>query len=68
VITTAANDVVRPINDRMPVVIAKEDYALWLDPEFFDLDELERMMTPFPAKKILAVPARWPGSQVRRRL
>ena len=30
VITTAANGVVVPIHDRMPVIIAREDYAAWL--------------------------------------
>lgn len=46
VITTSANVLVRPINDRMPVIIAEEDYDRWLDPRFFDIDELERIMRP----------------------
>jgi len=50
IITTAANELVRPINDRMPVIIANEDYGRWLDPEFFGLQELERMMQPSPGE------------------
>ena len=33
IIVTAANDVVAPLHDRMPVILAPEDYARWLDPE-----------------------------------
>jgi len=32
IITAKANDLVRPIHDRMPVVLAPADYAAWLDP------------------------------------
>jgi putative SOS response-associated peptidase YedK len=31
-ITTRADDLVRPVHDRMPVVLAREDWAAWLDP------------------------------------
>jgi putative SOS response-associated peptidase YedK len=32
VLTTAANDVVKPIHDRMPVILDPASYANWLDP------------------------------------
>jgi putative SOS response-associated peptidase YedK len=32
ILTTAANDLVRPVHDRMPVIVAPADYARWLDP------------------------------------
>ena len=53
VITTPANELVQPIHDRMPVIIAEEDYDCWLDPEFYDAEELERMVLPFPADKMI---------------
>jgi putative SOS response-associated peptidase YedK len=56
VITMAANDLVLPINDRMPAIIAKTDHDRWLDPEFFDLEELERMMEVFPSKAMVISP------------
>lgn len=31
IITTAANDKIAPIHNRMPVIIAAEDYGRWLD-------------------------------------
>jgi putative SOS response-associated peptidase YedK len=30
-ITTDPNEVVQPLHDRMPVIIAERDYARWLD-------------------------------------
>ncbi|MDE2491087.1 MAG: SOS response-associated peptidase [Elusimicrobia bacterium] len=32
IIATGANDVMKPIHDRMPVIFAREDEATWLDP------------------------------------
>ena len=32
IVTTRANDLVRSIHDRMPIVLAPEDWATWLDP------------------------------------
>lgn len=31
IITTEANDILRPIHDRMPVILAPKDYEQWLD-------------------------------------
>jgi putative SOS response-associated peptidase YedK len=47
ILTTTANDVVRPIHtkDRMPVVIRKQDYQKWLDPDT-PIAELKRLMRP----------------------
>ena len=44
VITTEANDVMAPIHHRMPVIIAPDDWALWLSGE---ADEVQRMLRPF---------------------
>ena len=32
IITTEPNEVMRPIHDRMPVILAPDDYAAWLNP------------------------------------
>jgi putative SOS response-associated peptidase YedK len=32
IITGKANDLVRPIHDRMPIIVAPSDYTAWLDP------------------------------------
>jgi putative SOS response-associated peptidase YedK len=46
IVTTEANERVRAIHGRMPLVIAPEDFARWLDPERADVAEL---LQPWPA-------------------
>jgi putative SOS response-associated peptidase YedK len=41
IVTTRANDLLAPIHDRMPVVIAERDYDRWLDTEDPAIDLLE---------------------------
>ena len=45
-IVTAANDTVRPVHDRMPVIIKPPDYAQWLDPERQDAAAARGFYTP----------------------
>jgi putative SOS response-associated peptidase YedK len=47
ILTTEANDVVRPIHvkNRMPVVLHKYDYKRWLNPNT-SFEELRQMMLP----------------------
>jgi putative SOS response-associated peptidase YedK len=40
VLTTAANGVVRPIHDRMPVILGPDSYGSWLDPSPREAREL----------------------------
>jgi len=46
ILTTAANEALRPIHDRMPVIVAPEDYARWLDVTRSDVADV---LAPFPA-------------------
>lgn len=47
IITTDANDVMRPIHDRMPVILARADYGRWLDCEgAADVGDLLRPCDP----------------------
>jgi putative SOS response-associated peptidase YedK len=48
IVTTAANELLVPIHDRMPVVLAPEDWATWLDPGA-DLDRVKRLLVPAPS-------------------
>jgi putative SOS response-associated peptidase YedK len=50
IVTTAANDTLRAVHDRMPVLVDERDREEWLDPENGAVD-LER----------LASPRAWPG-------
>lgn len=58
IVTTAANECVAPIHDRMPVILAASDYALWLDPRVADRVILEALLRPCPADDLTA----WPVS------
>jgi putative SOS response-associated peptidase YedK len=51
-ITTDPNELMRPIHDRMPVIVAPEDYAAWLDPAPRDATELMRFVRPYPAERM----------------
>ena len=53
-LTTEANDLVRPIHDRMPVIVAPADYALWLDPAVVDPQRLRRLLGPYPSREMAA--------------
>ena len=49
VLTTEPNDVVRPIHNRMPVILNESDYSLWLDPAVKDPGVLAPLLKPYPA-------------------
>jgi putative SOS response-associated peptidase YedK len=55
IITTTANDLVRPCHDRMPVILARADYAEWLDPAVRDVYRLLELLQPYPAGEMAAV-------------
>jgi putative SOS response-associated peptidase YedK len=46
IITTEANDLMRPIHSRMPVILPKEHHALWLDPTVDDEALLLPLLQP----------------------
>ena len=54
-ITTAANALVAPIHGRMPVLIDRAGYGLWLDPDATEAD-LRPLMAPFPSDAMEAFP------------
>ena len=49
IITTDANDLIRPIHDRMPVIIPKDKEAAWLDLRDSKPDELASLLKPYPS-------------------
>jgi putative SOS response-associated peptidase YedK len=56
ILTTAANAVLAPIHDRMPVIIPPTAYSQWLDPELRDGESLSSLLVPFPPEDMLAFP------------
>jgi putative SOS response-associated peptidase YedK len=46
ILTTTANALMKSIHDRMPVIIPREAYELWLDEEVEDPAELAKLLAP----------------------
>lgn len=52
ILTTEANEVLRPVHDRMPVILHPEDYELWLDDDVRKVSLREDLLRPFPASEM----------------
>ena len=56
IITTAANSLIEPIHNRMPVILHREEEALWLDPEVDDPLLLTQLLVAYAAEDMKAYP------------
>jgi len=56
IITTEANDLLKPIHDRMPVILRQEAEATWLDHTIQDPVRLLALLLPFPAEEMEVFP------------
>ena len=55
-ITTEPNDVVRPLHDRMPVILTGAGLDRWLDPAVREPERLQPLLVPLPAELLGARP------------
>ena len=55
-LTTEPNELMEPIHDRMPVILAADDYSLWLDPEVQQPGPLVPLLEPFSSDRMTAYP------------
>jgi putative SOS response-associated peptidase YedK len=53
IITGEPNELVRPIHNRMPVIIPAADYQAWLSPST-SIEDAKEMLQPFPADNMEA--------------
>lgn len=67
VLTTAANDTMRPVHDRMPVILPKSKWDQWLDPTFQDLGELQGMLRAAPNSLLTMHPVSTAVNSVRNK-
>jgi putative SOS response-associated peptidase YedK len=65
VITTAANRALSRLHDRMPVVVAPYDYALWLNPAVTDLGAVEHLLASPANDDLVANPVSTRVNNVR---
>jgi putative SOS response-associated peptidase YedK len=56
VLTTEANELVRPVHERMPVILEPSRYDAWLDPHFTRTDLLRPWWRPWCAADMIAEP------------
>lgn len=55
-LTTAANELMKPIHDRMPVIVKPQQYRLWLDPTVKEREKLAEVLQPYPAAEMATHP------------
>jgi putative SOS response-associated peptidase YedK len=55
ILTTAPNELVASLHDRMPVMLSPADYATWLNPELTEPASIRDLLRPFPAAEMEAV-------------
>jgi putative SOS response-associated peptidase YedK len=59
-LTTDANELMEPLHNRMPVIVAPEDYTQWLgdgsDASPHDLDQLRHLLRPYAPAAMHAYP------------
>lgn len=56
ILTTDANDLIRPLHDRMPVILDRESFGLWLDPAVGDAERLQELLLPYDGNQMETVP------------
>jgi putative SOS response-associated peptidase YedK len=56
ILTTEANDLVRPVHDRMPVIVPQLHWAAWLDRDAQDAAALVPLLRPYPADAMRTYP------------
>lgn len=56
IITTAANEAVAPIHDRMPVILRRENEERWIASEAPSQGELDEILGQYPANEMAAYP------------
>jgi putative SOS response-associated peptidase YedK len=56
ILTTSANPMLAEVHDRMPVILAPEDYDLWLDPGTTDAARVVDLLRPLDARLMKKYP------------
>lgn len=55
-LTTEANELVRPLHERMPVILPRVDFEQWLDPTKREAEELRPLLRPYPSEEMKTYP------------
>jgi len=52
IITTEANELLKALHERMPVILTRDDEAAWLDPKTQDPEKLLPLLKQYPAEEL----------------
>ncbi len=56
IVTTAANALLAPLHDRMPVILDPDSWPLWLGEAAADAERLTALLTPYPPDRMTIWP------------
>ncbi len=56
ILTSGTNDLLKPIHERMPVIIGPKDFDLWLDPDMHEPARLSDLLAPFDPAELTYYP------------
>src|SRR5271156_4930057 len=56
ILTTTPNSVTSVVYDRMPVILRKDDYDLWLDPGMQNVAAISELLKPYDARLMRCYP------------
>lgn len=56
IVTTAANSLMEPIHDRMPVILSPDECDRWLDSSASEAQVLKNLLKPYNSDEMLAFP------------
>lgn len=56
ILTTNANAVITAVHDRMPVILDRDNYDLWLDPGMQNVAVASELLKPFDARTMQSYP------------
>jgi putative SOS response-associated peptidase YedK len=56
IITTDANELSRPVHDRMPAILGPAAWARWIDSEIDDAALLVELLRPYPSAEMESYP------------
>jgi putative SOS response-associated peptidase YedK len=56
ILTTDANELLRPLHNRMPVIVEPADYAAWLDPQLTDPERFRPLFSSLTASQLIMSP------------
>lgn len=56
ILTTNANDLVRPVHNRMPVILPKAGYEIWLDTSLSQMGRVRKLLQPYRPEAMQCYP------------